>query len=368
MDDTISTGRSRRAFLAATGAAVTGALAGCTSAGSGSVSVLATAAYDDERFLTAVEGAVDATVELATAESAEAVRTATESDSEHDVFVAPEQVAAGIVADGRAQTIATSDLSNYGALYETYRGFAADQLGGDDGVYGVPTKLDWTGYAYDSSLMPDHEAGWTNVFGGIPGTYPQDDIALLDDPVQAVAAAAFNLGYADAFSGDSFALTEEQLSHVQEALATHKRKYLHGYISGQETFVSGMNTDEFLVSQTARSDYVALRRAGNDAAAFETPPEGALTTYDAALVAEGASDTAAALSVVDAFVSAQAGAELAAATGTLSANTGVDEHLTEGDAALVGSVDSETLEPLVPLKSVENRGQWTATLQAVKSE
>lgn len=373
MDDTTSTGRSRRAFLATTGAAVTGALAGCTSggsggSGSGSVSVLATAAYDDENVLAAVEKSVDATVELSTAESADAFATATESESSHDVFLAPQEAAATLAENGRAQAIATDDLSNYGALYEQYRGFAADRLGGDDGVYGVPTRVDWTGYAYDSDLLPDHDAGWSNVFGGVPGTYLQDDIAMLDDPVQAVAAAAFNLGYTDAFSGDSFSLTEDQRSDVQEALATHKRKYLYDYISGREAFVAGMTENDFLLSQAARSDYVALRRSGNDSARMKTPPEGALTTYDAALVAEGASDTEAALSVVDAFASAEVGAELAATSGMLSANTGVDEHLSEKDAALVGSVEGETLGSLVQHKPVENRSAWAETLQTVKDE
>ena len=371
MDDSTSTERSRRAFLATTGAVVTGALAGCTSGGAGgsssaTVSVLTTAAYDDEKVLAAVESAVDATVDLTTAEGAEAFATATESESSHDVFLAPQDAAATLADEGRVQAIATDDLSNYGALYEQYRNFATARLGGDDGVYGVPTRLDWTGYAYDSSLLPDHEAGWSNVFGGIPGTYPQDDVAMLDDPVQAVAAAAFNLGHGDAFSGDSFSLSEDQLGEVRDALATHKRKYLYDYISGREPFVSGMNDNAFLVGQTARSDYVALRRSNNDAARMKTPPEGALTTYDAALVAEGASDTEAALGVVDAFASAEVGAELAATTGLLSTNTNVDEHLSEKDARLVGSVESETLDSLVQHKPVENRSAWTETLQAVK--
>lgn len=371
MDNTSSTGRSRRAFLATTGAVVTGALAGCTSGGTGSsgsssVSVLATAAYDDENVLATVEEAVDATVDLTTADSAESFATATESASGHDVFIAPQEAAATLAAEGRVQALATDNLANYGAVYEQYRSFAADRLGADDGVYGVPTRLDWTGYAFDSSLLPEHEASWSNVFGGIPGSYPEDDIAMLDDPVQAVAAAAFNLGYTDGFDGDSFSLTEDQLSDVEDALATHKRKYLYDYISGTETFVSGMNENDFLVSQTARSDYVALRRTGNDDALLKTPSEGALTTYDAALVAEDASDTGAALGVVDAFVSARAGAELAAATGTLSTNAEVDEHLAEADAALVGSVEPSTFDPLVQHKPVENRSAWDETLQTVK--
>lgn len=370
MDDTTDVTRSRRAFLATTAAAATGAVAGCTggngggsAGGSSTVSVLATADYDDEAFRTVVEEAVEATVELTTADSAEAFSTAAESDPEHDVLVAPHQTAASVVADGGAQAIATDELSNYGALYETYRGFA-EQLGED--TFGVPTRFDWTGYAYDSGLLPDHDAAWSNVFGGIPGTYPEDDVALLDDPVEAIAAAAFNLGYDDALAGDSFAMSEEQLDEVQAALERHKRKYLYDYIAGEETFVSGMNDNEFLVSQTPRSAYVALRDSGNDDAAMQTPPEGTLTTYDAALVAEGASDTEAALSVVDAFVSAEAGAELAASSGVLSANQNVDEHLSEAEAGLVGSVESETLAGMVPVKPVENGDAWVETLQAVK--
>lgn len=371
MDENSSTNRTRRAFLATTGAALTGALAGCTSGGAGgsaTISVLAPAAYDDENVLSAVEESTDATVELTAAESTDAFTTATESESDYDLFLAPQDVASTLAESGRVQALATDDLSNYGALYEQYRNFASDRLGADDGVYGVPTRFDWTGYAYDSSLLPDHDAGWDNVFGGIPGTYPQDDVALLDDPVQAIAAAAFNLGHTDGFSGDSLSLTEDQLSAVQESLATHKRKYLYDYISGREAFVSGMNENEFLVSQTARSDYVALRQGGNDAAAMKTPTEGALTSYDAALVASGASDTDAALGVVDAFTSAEVGAELAAATGALSTNPNVDAHLEDENAELVGSVETETLSSLVARKPVENRSAWAETLQAVKDE
>jgi spermidine/putrescine-binding protein len=366
MDDSSDTTRSRRAFLATTAVAATGAVAGCTGStggGPSTVSVLATADYDDDGVRTAVEESVDANVDLTTVENPADIGTGEEA--EHDVLVAPHQVAAEVVADGGAQAIATEDLPNYDALYETYRGFAESQLG-DDGTYGVPTRFDWTGYAYDGGLLPSHDAAWDNVFGGIPGTYPEDDVALLDDPVQVIAAAAFNLGYGDAFAGDSFSLSDEQLSEVQEALERHKRKYLYDYIAGGETFASGMTDNEFLVSQAARSSFVALRESGNDDAVLQTPPEGTLTTYDTALVAEGASDTGAAVAVVDAFLSAEAGAELAAASGRLSANRNVDEHLSADEAALVGSVESETLAGMVPVKPVENGDAWVETLQAVK--
>lgn len=359
---------SRRSFLAAAGtvgtAAVAGCLGGLSGSSSSSVSVLASEAYDTKGFRTAVSESIDTEFEVSTVGEDEFVTGTPDTDS-HDVVVAPHPAVETLVADGETSAVPTGDLSNYGSLYGTYRTFASERLGDSGESHAIPVRFDWTGYAYDADLLPPHEASWSNLFDGIPGTYLQADIAMLDDPQAAIVAAAFHRGFADSLSGESFSLSEKQRTAVSDSLTKQQQNFLWGYLSDQQSFVSGMNDDEFLVAQTTQSSAAALWESGNSSAVMTLPSEGAVTTFDAATVV---SDDEAAWQVADAFVGAKAGAELAVAGGLPSTNPNVNDHLEGTEKERFGAVESDALSGMLLQKPIENADAWTETFEAVKTD
>ena len=94
---------------------------------------------------------------------------------------------------------------------------------------------------------------------------------------------------------------------------------------------------------------------------FVVPREGAMAWYETAVVSSQSDNIDTAWEVVNEYISAQTGAELARQGKSPSCNPDVAEALDENEQELYGRIDPERIEQFIPLKDIDPEVQATYT-------
>ena len=91
--------------------------------------------------------------------------------------------------------------------------------------------------------------------------------------------------------------------------------------------------------------------------------------YETAVVSSQSDNVETAFEVVNEYISAQTGAELARAGKSPSCNPNVAEELDEDEQELYGRIDPERFEQFIPFKDIDPdvQGEYTTAWEEVKA-
>jgi spermidine/putrescine transport system substrate-binding protein len=248
-------------------------------------------------------------------------------------------------------------------MYDTFKGFKDSQFTDGSDSYGVPIRFGWYGYAYDTREVPeDHEESYAMLFD----EEYSGNIVMYDNHFKAMSGTALYLGYEDAFEGSKVTLDDDQIQTVKETMIEQK-DMLQGYIAADPTFIKSMKQGNFTIGQSGRNEIVEMWNNGNDWPEMATPKEGSLAWFESAVVSKASDNKSKAWEVVNEFISPKNGARLAQVGFSPSVNPETQEHLSDEENALYGSIDPSRLEAMIPFKAVENEEAWITAWEDIKS-
>lgn len=106
----------------------------------------------------------------------------------YDIVVPSGYMVRTMIAEGLAQEINASELSNFGNVAKPHNSPPFDS----ERTYSAPYMWGTTGLAYDSARVPDLEESWKEIFE--PRDELKGQVVMLNDPVEAWNAAAHYVG------------------------------------------------------------------------------------------------------------------------------------------------------------------------------
>ena len=299
-------------------------------------------------------------------------------DEQFDIAVPNNNLVPRFLAADLIEPVDTDVVDNYGNIYEKFRSFVDQQFteGGD--AYGVPIRWGWYGYAYDTDEVPDHEPSYNIMFEEDYVDADLDgEIVMYDEAAKTMPVAALYLAeerddpsYREALTeNDRMTYSEEQIVEMRDLLIDQKPR-LEGYISSDTTFIQEFQQGNFLVGHSGRNEIIRLiENQGVENVEFVVPNEGAMAWYETAVVSSQSDNVETAFEVVNEYISAQTGAELARQGKSPSCNPDVAEELNEDEQELYGRIDPERIEQFIPFKDIDPdvQSEYTTAWEEVKA-
>jgi len=372
-----SSGVSRRRYLTGLGAAGIAATAGCLNAvglggdgGSDIINVLTWEEYADPDIKERIEEEVGVTLEITKSTSSSQMFSSWNAGQyqQYDVAIpnnnyVPKMMAAEKNGEPMIAPVQEDVVDNSDAIYDTFQEFADSQFTTDGKRYGVPVRFGWYGYSYDSRAIPeDHEQSYSMLFddeysGGI---------IMYDNHFKAMSAAALYLGYGDAFEGSKVSLSEDQLTEVKNTMMEQK-DMLQGYIAADPTYIKSFTQGNFVIGQSGRNEIVEMWSSDTMWPKMATPKEGSLAWFESAVVSQASENKEKAWEVVNEYIAPKNGATLAQVGFSPSVNPDTQQHLSEQENEMFGSIDPSRLDSMIPFKAVENEDAWITAWEEIKS-
>lgn len=227
--------------------------------GSGSLTVLDWAGFDDEQFWIDFKNThpdVDVTFEMGASDAD--ILAKMMAGSQADVFHPYTGWLQFYVEEGLVEELDTSRLANWDTVPERFK-----ELGQFDGKqYFVPYDWGYSSVLYRTDLAPEAGDSWDAMFDP---TY-SGHISMWDDGVAAVDVASQVLGL------DELNLTEEELDKIQQLWIDQRELNLF-YWSGEPELVEAMASGDVWVAYAWQGAYALLRAQGVPVA-YANPEEG----------------------------------------------------------------------------------------------
>ena len=374
----------RRTYLAGAGAAGIAATAGClggqddsgdqsddtgnqSDGGDGGETTINIITWNDfaqDPVVESVEENLGINLEVTTSTSSTEMFTRWNQggDEQFDIAVPNNNLVPRFLAADLIEPVDTDIVDNYDNIYEKFRSFVDQQFTQGGNAYGVPIRWGWYGYAYDTEAVPDHEPSYDIMFEEDYVDVDLDgEIVMYDEAAKSMPVAALYLAaerddpsYREALTeGNRMTFTEDQIREMRDLLIDQKPR-LEGYISSDTTFIQEFQQGNFLVGHSGRNEIIRLiEDQGVENVEFVAPREGAMAWYETAVVSSQSDDVDTAWEVVNEYISAQTGAELARQGKSPSCNPDVAEALDEDEQELYGRIDPERIEKFIPLKDID---------------
>ncbi|NHN60872.1 MULTISPECIES: PotD/PotF family extracellular solute-binding protein [Halorussus] len=364
-----TSGNDRRTFLKATGAAgALGLTAGCIggfgggSGGTATINILTWEEYADLK--EDIESRLDVNVKFTKSTSSSKMFSSWNSgqNAQYDIAVPNNNYVPKMMDAGLVDTVPEDVVSNYSDVYDVFQGFADNQFTDGGNMYGVPIRFGWYGYSYDSREVEDHEASYAKLFSD---EY-EGDIIMYDNHFKAMSAAALYLGMRDAFEGQKVTLSEDQIAEVKQTMIDQK-PLLQGYIAADPTYIKSLKQGNFVIGQSGRNEIVEMWANGTDWPEMAAPKEGSLAWFESAVVSKESENKELAWKVVNEFIAPKLGAKLGKVGYSPSANPSTQDHLSDEENEMYGSVDPSRLEQMIPFKAVENEDAWIKAWEEIKT-
>ncbi|WP_135853341.1 ABC transporter substrate-binding protein [Halorussus salinus] len=358
----------RRTFLKATGAAGTvGLTAGCIGSfggGSGTptINILTWEEYADLK--SDIESRLDVNVKFTKSTSSSKMFSSWNSgqNEQYDIAVPNNNYVPKMMEAGLVDSVPKDVVSNYSSTYDVFKGFADNQFTSGGEMYGVPIRFGWYGYSYDSRKVDDHEPTYAKLFDD---EY-SGQIIMYDNHFKAMSAAALYLGYRDAFEGGKVTLSEKQIEEVKQTMIDQK-PMLQGYIAADPTYIKSLRQGNFVIGQSGRNEIVEMWTNGDDWPEMAAPKEGSLAWFESAVVSKASSNKEKAWQVVNEFIAPKLGAKLAKVGYSPSVNPKTQDHLSDEQNEMFGSIDPSRLENMIPFKAVEKEDAWIKAWEEIKT-
>ena len=227
--------------------------------GSGSLTVLDWAGFDDEQFWIDFKNAhpdVDVTFEMGASDAD--ILAKMMAGSQADVFHPYTGWLQFYVEEGLVEELDTSRLANWDKVPERFK-----ELGQFDGKqYFVPYDWGYSSVLYRTDLAPEAGDSWDAMFDPAYSGH----ISMWDDGVAAVDVASQVLGL------DELNLTEEELDKIQQLWIDQRELNLF-YWSGEPELVEAMASGDVWVAYAWQGAYALLRAQGVPVA-YANPEEG----------------------------------------------------------------------------------------------
>ena len=377
----------RRTYLASAGAAGFAATAGCIGGngnggddGETTINIITWNDFAQDPVVESVEENLGINLEVTTSTSSTEMFTRWNQggDEQFDIAVPNNNLVSRFLAADLIEPVDTDIVDNYGSIYEKFRSFVDQQFteGGD--AYGVPIRWGWYGYAYDTEAVPDHDPSYNIMFEDDYVDVDLDgEIVMYDEAAKSMPVAALYLAeerddpsYREALTeNETMTFSEEQIGEMRDLLIDQKPR-LEGYISSDATFIQEFQQGNFLVGHSGRNEIIRLiENQGVENVEFVVPKEGAMAWYETAVVSSQSDDVETAFEVVNEYISAQTGAELARQGKSPSCNPNVAEALDEDEQELYGRIDPERFEQFIPLKDIDPdvQSEYTTAWEEVKA-
>jgi spermidine/putrescine transport system substrate-binding protein len=367
-DATNTSRNDRRAFLKATGAAgAVGLTAGCIGGfggggGTPTINILTWEEYADLK--EDIESRLDVNISFTKSTSSSKMFSSWNSgqNQQYDIAVPNNNYVPKMMDAGLIDSVPQDVVSNYDSIYDVFQGFANNQFTSGGDMYGVPIRFGWYGYSYDSREADNHEPTYAKLF---EDEY-DGQIVMYDNHFKAMSAAALYLGYRDAFEGDKIALSEDQIEEVKQTMIDQK-PMLQGYIAADPTYIKSLRQGNFVLGQSGRNEIVEMWSNGDDWPEMAAPKEGSLAWFESAVVSKESSNKEKAWQVVNEFIAPELGAKLAKVGYSPSVNPDTQNHLSDEENEMFGSIDPSRLEQMIPFKAVENEDAWIKAWEEVKT-
>ena len=227
--------------------------------GSGSLTVLDWAGFDDEQFWIDFKNAhpdVDVTFEMGASDAD--ILAKMMAGSQADVFHPYTGWLQFYVEEGLVEELDTSRLTNWDTVPERFK-----ELGQFDGKqYFVPYDWGYSSVLYRTDLAPEAGDSWDALLDPAYSGH----ISMWDDGVAAVDVASQVLGL------DELNLTEEELEQIEQ-LWIDQREHNLFYWSGEPELVEAMASGDVWVAYAWQGAYALLRAQGVPVA-YANPEEG----------------------------------------------------------------------------------------------
>jgi spermidine/putrescine transport system substrate-binding protein len=191
-------------------------------------------------------------------------------------------------------------------------------------------------------------------------------IIMYDNHFKAMSAAALYLGYGDAFEGSKVSLSEDQLTEVKNTMMEQK-DMLQGYIAADPTYIKSFTQGNFVIGQSGRNEIVEMWSSDTTWPKMATPKEGSLAWFESAVVSQASENKEKAWEVVNEYIAPKNGATLAQVGFSPSVNPDTQQHLSEQENEMFGSIDPSRLDSMIPFKAVENEDAWITAWEEIKS-
>jgi len=353
----------RRSFIAAAGAGTVAATAGCLGGGGGTttINIITWNDFAQDPVVNSVEENVDAEVDITTSTSSTEMFTRINEGDDFDVAVPNNNLVPRFLSADLIEPVNMDVVTNYGEIYERFRGFVDEQFSQDGNAFGVPIRWGWYGYAYNTDEVPDHEPSYRIMF---EDDYVDADlggeIIMYDEAAKTMPAAALYIAAArdrSAYRGaltenDRMTFSEQQIQQMRDLLIDQKPR-LEGYISSDTTFIQEFQQGSFLVGHSGRNEVIRLQEnQGVDNVEFVAPQEGAMAWYETAVVPSASDNVDTAWEVVNEYIAPGTGAELARQGKSPSCNPNVADELNDREQELYGRIDPELFEQFIPFKDI----------------
>ncbi|WP_440006970.1 ABC transporter substrate-binding protein [Halomicrococcus sp. SG-WS-1] len=366
----------RRTFLKTTGAAgAAGLAAGClgvpgSGGGSGNptLNILTWEEYADLK--KEIEKRLDVTVKFKKSTSSSKMFTGWKSgkDKQFDIAVPNNNYVPKMMQADLVDPVPKDIVSNQKNIYDTFKQFSENQFTKDGKQYGVPIRFGWYGYSYDSRKIPEsHDESYEVLFSDkYQGTDLKGEVVMYDNHFKAMSATALYLGYEDAFEGDKVSLSEKQIEKVKQTLIDQKPS-LQGYISADPTYIKQFRQGNFVVGQSGRNEIVEMWSSGDKWPKMAAPKEGSLAWFESAVVSKKSENKELAWKVINEFIAPKLGANLAKVGYSPSCNPKTQQHLSDEQNDMYGSIKPSKLQDFIPFKAVENESAWKKAWEQVKT-
>jgi spermidine/putrescine transport system substrate-binding protein len=259
------------------------------------------------------------------------------------------------------QPINTDEIPNWSDMYDQFQSLSGRQFENQGEMYGVPIRFGWYGLSYDKTEVPEEkrttvETLWDDEYKG--------KVAVYNNHFKAIAMAALQLGYQDAFEGEKVTLSDKQLQKCKEALVEQK-PLVFGYLSGNPSWVKAYKRENVAVGWSGRNEIVQLQQDDVSRAGTTVAKEGGLAWYEGAIISKQSENKEAVQDLINAMLSPEIGAELAKAGGAPTTTPGIEKHLSEKQQEMF-MVDPSRMKSLFPFKPMANEQKWIAAWEDVK--
>ncbi|MFC7081822.1 ABC transporter substrate-binding protein [Halorussus caseinilyticus] len=357
---------NRRTFLKATGAAGLAASAGCLGGGGGggtpTINVYTWEEYAD--FKDEIESRLDVELKITKGTSSAKMFSAFNSgqDEQYDIVVPNNNYIPKLVQADLVAPMPEDVVSNFGDIYGKFDEFANSQFSKDGDIYGVPIRFGWYGVSYDTREISDPETSYSELWN----EKNKGGVVMYDNHFKSMSAAALLLGYTDAFEGSKVSLSEDQIEKVKQKLIEQK-SLLQGYIAADPTYIKSLRQGNHTIGLSGRNEIVEMWDNGDDWVDYYVPDEGSLAWFEGAAVSKKSDNKELAWKVINEYISPEIGADLAKVGYSPSCNPNTQEHLSDAENELYGSVDPERLDGFIPFKAVENEDAWVSAWEEVKT-
>jgi len=260
------------------------------------------------------------------------------------------------------QPIDTGGIDNWDSMYGQFKNLSEQQFQHDGDMFGVPIRFGWYGISYDKEQVPEEKR---NTVGTLWDDEYEGKIAVYDNHFKTISLAALQLGYTDAFEGEEVSLSDDQLEECKQALIDQK-PLLFGYLGGNPSWVKAYKQENVYAGWSGRNEIVQLQQDGVSRAGTTVADEGGLAWYEAAIVSKESDRMDDIQTLINEMLSADLGAELAAAGGAPTTNPKIEENLSDEQQEMF-MVDPGRMESLIPFKPMAEEDKWISAWEEVKN-